>query len=75
MNGRILRIDTTRLSQLEAVRTGVEPGHHSIRPRDAAGMPGWMDSRDDEPPVEAAWHPLTRELYESVVDTDLLEAF
>ena len=67
---RVVVIDTTRLRELTAVPEG-DPGHYVIRPKDFSRMADWIASRDDVERDFEDWHPLTRELHEAIVDSNL----
>lgn len=69
-----MRIDTERFDRLVAVKTD-GPDHYSIRPPDDQELEEWIKSRDEEPESQDDWHPLTRELYEAVVDTEAQESY
>ena len=56
-------IDTSKLTNLEAVLDNPKSGHVSIRPKDKSKMQEWINSRD----CEESTHPFTKELQEDVI--------
>ena len=51
-------INTSKLTNLEAVPDNPKSGHVSIKPKDMSKMQEWIDSRD----CPDTTHPLTKEL-------------
>jgi hypothetical protein len=65
-------VATVRFEHLEAVHSPPPDDHFVIRSRDRSRMGEWIDSRDSLGLAsdQDDWHPLTRELFNSISGSD-----